>query len=104
MQTMGIESSMAVAMPVTKFVAPGPLVAIATPTLPEARELRNLKGVADRRSNIFCAADEEVMLGHRQCYAGDIHFLKGVGAQHLAGDIAGDADNRYGIQHGGGDA
>jgi hypothetical protein len=37
MQTMGMESSMAVAMPVTRFVAPGPLVAKATPTFPEAR-------------------------------------------------------------------
>ena len=37
MQTIGTESSIAVAMPVTRFVAPGPEVAIATPTLPEAR-------------------------------------------------------------------
>ena len=37
MQTMGDESIIAVAMPVTRFVAPGPLVAIATPTLPVAR-------------------------------------------------------------------
>ncbi len=28
---------MAVAMPVTRLVAPGPLVAMQTPTLPEAR-------------------------------------------------------------------
>jgi len=37
MHTMGDESIMAVAMPVTMFVAPGPLVAMATPTLPVAR-------------------------------------------------------------------
>ena len=37
MQTMGEESIMAVAMPVTMLVAPGPEVAIATPTLPLAR-------------------------------------------------------------------
>ena len=37
MQTMGEESSMAVAMPVTMFVAPGPEVAMATPTCPVAR-------------------------------------------------------------------
>jgi hypothetical protein len=37
MQTIGTESSIAVAIPVTRFVAPGPEVAIATPTLPEAR-------------------------------------------------------------------
>ena len=37
MQTMGEESSMAVAMPVTMLVAPGPEVAMATPTCPVAR-------------------------------------------------------------------
>ena len=37
MQTIGLESSAAVAMPVTRLVAPGPEVAIATPTLPDAR-------------------------------------------------------------------
>jgi len=37
MQTSGMESSSAVAMPVTRLVAPGPLVAMATPTLPDAR-------------------------------------------------------------------
>ena len=35
--TKGIESIMAVAIPVTRLVAPGPLVAIQTPTLPVAR-------------------------------------------------------------------
>ena len=34
---MGEESIIAVAMPVTRLVAPGPLVAIATPTSPVAR-------------------------------------------------------------------
>ena len=37
MKTVGVESSIAVAMPVVRFVAPGPEVAIATPTLPLAR-------------------------------------------------------------------
>ena len=37
MQTSGIESIIAVAMPVTRLVAPGPEVATATPTLPLAR-------------------------------------------------------------------
>ncbi len=37
MQTMGDESIIAVAMPVTRLVAPGPEVAMATPTFPEAR-------------------------------------------------------------------
>ncbi len=37
MATMGIESIMALARPVTRLVAPGPLVAMQTPTLPVAR-------------------------------------------------------------------
>ena len=37
MHTMGEESIIAVAMPVTILVAPGPEVAIATPTCPVAR-------------------------------------------------------------------
>ena len=37
MQTMGEESIIAVAMPVTMLVAPGPEVAMATPTRPLAR-------------------------------------------------------------------
>ncbi len=35
--TIGIESSIAVAIPVTRLVAPGPDVATQTPTRPEAR-------------------------------------------------------------------
>ena len=37
MKTTGIESSIAFAMPVTRFVAPGPEVPSATPTRPLAR-------------------------------------------------------------------
>ena len=37
MQTRGTESIFASAMPVTRLVAPGPLVAIATPTFPVTR-------------------------------------------------------------------
>ncbi|MNN81335.1 hypothetical protein D3C81_1981540 [compost metagenome] len=37
MQTMGTESIMALAIPVIRLVAPGPDVAMQTPTLPEAR-------------------------------------------------------------------
>ena len=37
MQTSGVESIQASAIGVTRFVAPGPEVAIATPTLPDAR-------------------------------------------------------------------
>src|ERR1022692_4098209 len=37
MQTRGTESILASAMPVTRLVAPGPLVAMATPTFPVTR-------------------------------------------------------------------
>jgi hypothetical protein len=37
MQTSGTESIQALAMPVTRFVAPGPEVAQQTPGLPETR-------------------------------------------------------------------
>ena len=37
MATIGMESSIAVAMPVTRFGAPGPEVPMHTPTLPDAR-------------------------------------------------------------------
>ncbi len=37
MQTSGVESIQASAIGVTRFVAPGPEVAIATPTRPDAR-------------------------------------------------------------------
>src|SRR5207245_422726 len=45
MQTRGTESILASAMPVTKLVAPGPLVAIATPTLPVARAMTSWRAV-----------------------------------------------------------
>ena len=53
---------------------------------------------------IFGAVDEEVVLGDGQRDAGDVDFLKGVGAEHFAGDLAGDADDGNGVEHGGGDA
>ncbi len=37
MATMGVESIIALVRPVTRFVAPGPLVAMQTPTLPVER-------------------------------------------------------------------
>ena len=37
MKTIGVESMYAVAIGVTRFVAPGPLVAMRTPVLPLAR-------------------------------------------------------------------
>ena len=39
------------------------------------------------------------MLGHRQRDSGDIHFLKCVRAEDLAGNVAGNADDRNRVQH-----
>ena len=69
-----------------------------------AAGLGDLEGVADCGRNVFGAADEEVVLGHGQRDAGDVDFLKRVGAENFAGDVAGDADDGNGIEHGGGDA
>jgi hypothetical protein len=44
------------------------------------------------------------VLGDGQRDAGDVDFLKGVGAEDFAGDLAGDADDGDGVEHGGGDA
>ncbi len=44
------------------------------------------------------------MLGDGQRDAGDVHFLKGVGAQHLRRDLAGDADDGHRVEHRGRDA
>ncbi len=66
--------------------------------------MRDLEGVADRGRDVLGLVDEEIVLGHGQRDAGNIDFLKRVRAEHLAGDIAGDADHGNGIEHGGGDA
>ena len=44
------------------------------------------------------------MLGHGQSDAGDVDFLERVGAEDFRGDVAGDADQRNGIEHGRRDA
>ncbi len=44
------------------------------------------------------------MLGDGQGDAGDVDLLKGVRAEDLAADLAGDRHNRNAIEHGGGDA
>jgi hypothetical protein len=46
MHTRGVESIWAVAIPVTRFVAPGPEVATATPTRPLARAYPSAMWVA----------------------------------------------------------
>ena len=64
----------------------------------------DLEGGADGGGDVFRATDEEVVLGDGQGDAGDVDLLEGVGAEDLGGDLAGDADDGDGVQHGGGDA
>ena len=59
MQTTGEESSIAVAMPVTMFVAPGPEVAMATPTPPPGARV----AVSHVRGALFVAHQNVVQLG-----------------------------------------
>ena len=65
---------------------------------------RNLKGFADGARDVLGARNHHVVLGDRHGDAGDVDFLKRVGTQHLAADLAGDADDRRRIEHRGGDA
>jgi len=44
---------------------------------------RNLKGFAQRRSNVLRTCHEIVMFGDGQSNAGDVYLLKRIGAQNL---------------------
>jgi len=44
------------------------------------------------------------VFGHRQRDARDVDFLKGIGAEHLARYVAGDADHWNRIEHSGGNS
>ena len=59
---------------------------------------------ADGAGDIFGARNDYVVLGDGHGDAGDVDFLKSVGAEKFAGNLAGDADDGRGIEHGGGDA
>ena len=63
-----------------------------------------MKRLAHRRRDVFRAGDEVVVLGDRQRHAGDVGFLERVGADQLAADLPGDADDRRGVEHRRGDA
>ena len=64
----------------------------------------DLEGLADGGRDVFRARDEEVVLGDGKSDAGDVYLLEGVGAEELGRDLAGDADDGHGVQHGGGNA
>ncbi len=65
---------------------------------------RDLEGLAYGRRDVIGAGYQEVVLGDGQGDAGDVDLLKGVAAEDLGGHLAGDADDRDAVEHGGGDA
>src|SRR5579862_4916579 len=69
-----------------------------------AARLRDAQRFANDRGDIFGTRDEVVVLGHGKGDAGDVDFLEGVGAEDLARDLSGNAEQRDGVHHGGGDA
>ena len=69
-----------------------------------ASGFRDVERFANRRGHFIGAGHQIVVLGDGQGDAGDVGFLKGVGAQQLAAHLSGDADDRNRIHHRGGDA
>ena len=59
---------------------------------------------ADGARDVLGARDDYVVFCDRHGDAGDVDFLKSVGAEQLAADLAGDADDGRGIEHGRGDS
>ena len=77
---------------------------MSTSTGPGRPEVAIWKASRIGGRDVFGARDEEVVLGDRQGDAGDVDLLEGVGAEDLGGDLAGDADDGDGVEHGRGDA
>ncbi len=69
-----------------------------------ASAIGDQKGLADGARNVLGFCDYHVVLGDGHGDAGDIDFLKCVGAQNFAADLAGNADDGRRVQHGRGDA
>ena len=60
----------------------------------------HLKRLTKHRCEIFRARYKVVVLGDGQRDAGDVHFLKGIGAKNLRRNLAGDGDDGNAVQHG----
>ena len=73
-------------------------------TGPGPAGLRDQERFAHRARDILGAGHEVVVLRDRQRDAGDVDFLERVAANQPAADLAGDADDRGGVHHRGGDA
>ena len=77
---------------------------MSTSTGPGRPDMAILKRLPQRRRNVRCLGDQEVVLGDRQRDAGDVGFLERVGSDQRFGDLAGDADDRNRVHHRVGDA
>src|SRR5579864_2463608 len=60
--------------------------------------------LANGARDIFGAGDHHIVFGDGHGDAGNVDFLEGVGAEQLAADLSGDADDWRRVEHGGGDA
>ncbi len=61
------------------------------------------EGLPQRRRDVLRAGDEVVVFRNRQRHTGNVHFLKGVGAEQLGRNLSRDADQRNGVEHRSGD-
>ncbi len=64
----------------------------------------HIEGFAQDPGQLIGVGNQVVVLGDRKRDAGDVSFLKGVGADQLAAHLPGDAHDGRRIQHRGGDA
>ena len=60
----------------------------------------DVEGLADRTGDFTGVGDEIVVLRDWQGDAGDVRLLEGVGPDQFAAHLAGDADDRRGVEHG----
>jgi hypothetical protein len=65
---------------------------------------RDIKCFSDRAGYFAGVSYQIIVLGDRQGHAGDVRLLECVGADQLAADLSGDADDRRRIEHGRGDS
>ena len=59
---------------------------------------RDVERLGDDPRQVVGVADQVVVLGHRQGDAVDVDLLEGVLADQAAGHVAGDRDDRYGVE------
>ena len=61
---------------------------------------RDAEGLGDDPQQVLGGPDQEIVLGDGHGQAVGVHLLKGIGADHGQGHLAGDADDRDGVELG----